>query len=70
MWYLLSEKYPDPYRHIKIETEGGIIATKTYTHFENVMIEFADGNEFFHGMSLKLFDQGKTKWCYVEDQGQ
>lgn len=70
MWYLLSKKYPDPYRRIKIETEDGTIVTKTYIHFGNLMIEFTDGNEFFHGMSLELFDQSKTKWCYIEDQGQ
>ena len=63
MWRCLSDEYPEPYRNIKIEVEGVIIETRTYLHQHKIMIELRDGNEWFQGVSPKLFDQS-TKWCY------
>lgn len=63
MWRCLSDEYPEPYRTIKIELENEIIETKTYLHQHKLMIELRDGNEWFQGVSPKLFEQS-TKWCY------
>jgi len=63
MWRCLSEEYPEAYRNIKIEVEGEIIETRTYLHQHKLMIELRDGNEWFQGVSPKLFEQS-TRWCY------
>jgi hypothetical protein len=63
MWRCLSDEYPEAYRNIKIEVDGEIIETRTYLHQHKLMIELRDGNEWFQGVSPKLFEQS-TKWCY------
>lgn len=60
MWRCLSDEYPEPYRNIKIELENEIIETRTYLHQRRLMIELRDGNEWFQGVSPKLFEQN----CY------
>lgn len=64
MWRCLSDEYPEPYRNIKIELENEIIETRTYLHQHKLMIELKDGNEWFQGVSPKLFEQS-MRWCYA-----
>ena len=62
-WKSFAEEYPEPYRNIKVKTDGELLETKTYLHNGKLMIEFKDGNDFFIGMSPALFDE-ETQWTY------
>lgn len=62
-WYYFTDKYPEPYSNIKVDLGGEIIETSTYLHQQKLMVEFSDGNDYFQGVSPKLFSP-EAKWCY------
>ena len=65
MWHRFSDKYPEPYRNIKIDIDNkDVFETKTYKHNGRLMIRLDVREESsFKGIAPKLLDQS-ILWCY------
>ena len=55
-WFKFEDKIPQPYKKIKIDVDGIITETETYTHNKKVYVKLKN-NPYFQGQSISLYNQ-------------